>query len=161
MRTLKISRLLIEAALLLNVFVLGFALQRTLMVFAIVGLFEDAVDVAFYLAWPMASLTALALALAEFRFVPQARRYFNDPSHPVTMFGHKSDEVERSLIDVRISLNRYAIFLLAPAFLLLFFIGMPFVNVLISVALLILQIGLRHFLQHKARLLKDDEELLG
>ena len=157
---LRISILMIIAAIVTASILMVFALQDSIAILSVIGLWSSELSVGLGLAWPVAILTVGSVAWSEFVFIPHTRRLFEDPDNAITAFGVTAERTERSLMDVRVSLNRYAIFALPIALALLFFIDIAFANILFVAVLIAIQVGLLMFFRDKAKLLKADAGLL-
>ena len=157
---LSVSIAMIVGAIALSVALMVFALHDSLSILSVFGLWDQDLEGGLGLAWPVAILTVGSVAWSEFVFIPAAKALFDSPDTEIAAFGINADRTQESLMDVRVSLNRYALFALPIALALLYYVRVAFANILFVAVLIAIQIGLLVFFRDKVKLLKADRSLL-
>lgn len=160
-RALGVSIFLTEIAIAMAALLLVLALQDSFRVLSIVGIFNGEEIGGLYLGWVALAATVAALAWSEFVFVKRARHLFDDDATPIEAFGTSMADERRDLQDIRISLNKYAIFAIAIALAAALLAYATFFNVLLFALLVAILVGLLMFFREKAKLLRADRELLS
>lgn len=159
-QSLRASILLLLLAMMGSIILLGYAVQDSIRLLSIIGMWDKELGSNLWWVWPIIGLNIIVAAWAEFIFVPLTKKLFGDDTVPIERFGTSMADEAKSLADVHISLKKYAIFMMAASIAIGGFIHVNFVNIILVILLLSLQFGLLIFLREKARLLKADLILL-
>jgi len=160
LRSLFAAIALLIGAILGAVFLLGYALQDSLRILTVVGLMEGDIGDDLWIVWPVLGLMLGVFVFSEVVFVARARTLFASTDNPITAFGTSMEDEARSLEEVRAALRRYALFIVPVCIAIGLFITLAFVNILLVLLLIGLQIGMVMFFFEKAAILKADARQL-
>ena len=159
-KSLGISIFLLELAIAGAALLIVFTLQDSLRILSIIGLWDEDFGKNLWIAWLIVALPLIAVAWAEFVFLPKARTLLKSDK-PSEAFGESTLDELVELNEIRGIVNKFAIFLVAEAIAIGLFIDVAFVNVVLATALLATLIGLLAFFRDKAKILKAEKTLLS
>lgn len=159
-KSLGVSIFLLELAIAGAALLVVFTLQDTIRILSIIGLWDEEFGKQLWIAWPIVAMPLVAVAWAEFVFLPRARNLLKSNT-PSEEFGESTLDELTELNEIRGIVNKFAIFLLAEAIAVGMFIGVEFVNVVLAGVLLVTQYALLTFFRDKAKVLKAEKTLLS
>jgi hypothetical protein len=159
-RALGVAILMVELAIALSVLLILFTLENSLKVLSVIGIFDEKVGYELWVAWPVVGLAVLSIAWTQFVFFRKVRQLFNDPDVHIEAFGDSCDDEHEALMEMRVAMNRYSVFIMPVCIAIGMFISVPFLNILLAAALTALLAGVFLFLREKARILRAEKELL-
>jgi hypothetical protein len=160
-RSLGLAIFLVQLAIALSLLVFVFTLEHSFSLLSVIGIWDPGFGTGLALAWLVVGLVFASMLVSQFLFIRHARALFEDESNAIEKFGTSTAETGKSLMQVRVELNRYAIFALPLALGIAIFIGLPFANILLAATMIFILVVLYLFYRDNAKLLRCDAELLS
>ena len=159
-KSLGVSIFLLELAIAGAALLFVFTLEDTIRILSIIGLWDEEFGKQLWIAWPIVAMPLVAVAWAEFIFLPRARNLLKS-NKPSEEFGESTSDELTELNEIRGIMNKFAILLLAEAIAVGLLIGVGFVNVALAGVLLATQYALLTLFRDKAKVLKAEKSLIS